>query len=85
MGIPVRDWTKPYYQLANRIAFLYFLNVIAEVPAWLILVNFVNDRTHKPTSLEQWLEHYRVMLLTLGITEDRPLFSRIALVFPEAK
>ena len=37
------NWTKGYYQYANRLAYLYFLRNLNEIPAWLISVYFVKD------------------------------------------
>ncbi len=38
-----RDWTKKYYQLANRLAVLYFLRTHC-IPARLLLVYFLGDK-----------------------------------------
>ena len=39
---PRAPWAKCFYQLTNRIARLYFLRK-NDLPAWLILVNFLHD------------------------------------------
>lgn len=59
MGVPRQDWSEGYYQLANRLAFLYFLNEQVGVSTWLVLVNFLDDRTHRPTDLSSWLAAYQ--------------------------
>jgi hypothetical protein len=80
MGIGPRDWTKPYYQLANRLAFLYLFNVVLEVPTWLILGNFVNDQSYKPTPLSAWRAHQRQMFRELGIIPECRMLDRIVSV-----
>jgi len=82
MGISQTDWTVGHYQLANRLAFLYFLCVEVEVPAWLVLVNFVNDTTHRPTDLPTWLEAYGRLFASLGVTPETKLMNRIVTLFP---
>jgi hypothetical protein len=55
LGIaPNLPWQQGFYQYANRLAHLYFLREIAKVDAVLVLVYFLNDRTHLPTSVEAW-------------------------------
>lgn len=39
-----RSWTDSFYQIANRLASLYFLNQIAKEPARLVFVYFTGDR-----------------------------------------
>jgi hypothetical protein len=49
-----RDWIGDRYQAANRLAHLYFLREVAQVPAWLVNVCFLDD-PHRPTSEAAWL------------------------------
>src|SRR4051794_10019076 len=67
IGASPSDWLTGSYQLANRVAFLHFLNEVIQVPAWLALVNFVNDRSHKPTDLRDWRLHQQALFRSLGI------------------
>lgn len=85
MNVDRRDWKTPFYQLANRLAFLYFLNVHAKVPVWLALINFVNDQTHIPTSLEAWRTHFAEVFRWAGVRDRSPLFERVVLVYPDAR
>ena len=48
------DWTRKYYQYANRLAQLYFFRKCCGKDAFLVFLYFVNDETNKPTSLEKW-------------------------------
>lgn len=44
LGVPEEaDWTGRYYQLANRLAFLYYLRVRRGIPAWLAFAYFLGD------------------------------------------
>lgn len=80
MGIEPRDWTKPYYQLANRLAFLYFFNVILNVPTWLVLGNFVDDVSHKPTPITAWRGYQPQMFRELGIHPECRMLDRLITV-----
>ena len=55
------SWTEKYYQLGNRITFLYEMNQIT-LPkiekTILILLNITDDKTYISTSKEEWQEHY---------------------------
>ena len=82
MGARPVDWTKRSYQLANRLAHLYFLSELCGVSAFLVLVNFVNDRSHKPTSIQEWQRH--PLTGNLGIHAECRLLDRIVTVYPEA-
>lgn len=85
MNAQVQDsfWTGNNYQLANRIAFLYFLNEICSIPAWLALVNFIDDE-YKPTELNSWVNHYRVIFRELGLKTDSRLIEKLVMVYPKA-
>lgn len=84
IGVPERDWTKEFYQLSNRIAYLYLMNYILEIPTWLVLVNFVDDH-YKPTSVKDWLTHYNGLFNKMGINKDMKLLDKIIMVFPDGK
>lgn len=56
-------WKKKYYQLGNRLTFMYFLNRSAVLEGkrfHIVLLNIVND-TMIPTSDQQWKEHYKTV------------------------
>ena len=46
-------WFNRHYQFANRLAFMVFLNRELKIPTWLVMVNFVNDFSLKPTDLKE--------------------------------
>jgi hypothetical protein len=44
VGVPRGvDWTAPYYQYANRLAFLYYLRARRNIPTWLCFIYFTGD------------------------------------------
>ena len=49
------DWSSIFYQYTNRLAHLYLLRSLNEVPAYLVFVYFVNDNDmNGPTSIDEW-------------------------------
>lgn len=61
------DWTVPLYQSANRLAHLYFFREIANVPAWLVNIYFLNN-PHSPTDYEEWQRALTEVKTDLGIS-----------------
>ncbi|MGE7604416.1 hypothetical protein ACQKL5_18370 [Peribacillus sp. NPDC097675] len=81
---PIEVWQNRYYQLANRLAYLYILNEKMGIPTWLVLVNFLDDGTHIPTGSLEWVEHYQEVFSEMDIkSELNHLFDRIVTVFPK--
>jgi hypothetical protein len=78
---PSADWLGPLYQSANRLAHLYFLRQIAQIPAWLINIYFVND-PRTPTSRADWERDILATNARLGFTQVAPF---VLSVFPEAR
>jgi hypothetical protein len=82
---PRAPWIDVFYQLANRIAHLYFLRRNGE-KAWLVLANFVGDQEmHGPNSPAEWEAAYQVVWHVLGLQERHPLARYIIHVYPIAK
>jgi hypothetical protein len=81
LGVPVKDWTKDYYQTANRLAFLYFMNVRLDLPTWLAFVNFTDDETHIPTDLNTFVKHYQTLYHDMGLDRAQMLMDRVITVF----
>ena len=83
-GIKKAVWTKKFYQLGNRFAFLYFINEMLNIPAWLVLINFTGG-DYKTTNKEQWLKHYYEIFSEMGIKLDNNKISyNLIQIFPEA-
>jgi hypothetical protein len=75
------DWLGKYYQYANRLAHLYWLNM-EEVPAWLVVLYFIGDREqHGPDSEAEWRCRLNDMRIALGLPEYHILSDRIINIF----
>ncbi len=69
------DWTKCFYQYANRLAHLYLLEELNKVPAALVFVYFVGDTTvpgRKPVSREGWEAANDLALNHLAVRPNAP-------------
>ena len=78
---PRAAWTDVFYQLANRLAHLKFLRN-SEVPAWLILVNFIGDADMKgPRTAAEWDAAYRVVYHVMGIDMSAGLMKNVRHVY----
>ena len=69
------NWTDRYYQLANRLTFLQKMKDmrLSEYPnVKLVLLNFVNDYTRKPTSTEEWKDHFQQVFKVMTGSEAIP-------------
>ncbi|MBT3181199.1 MAG: DUF1738 domain-containing protein [Deltaproteobacteria bacterium] len=83
---PDVDWTGPYYQFCNRLAFLYFMNVVLGQSTYLTFVNFIDDSTGvPPTSIDQWKRHYQHVYKTIGISPDAEILKRVIYIYPTAR
>jgi len=70
---PPSDWTRCFYQLANRLAHLSFLRARG-VPAVLLLVGFVGDtQMTGPSSGEAWDAAETAAFHALGVPNAHPL------------
>ena len=58
-------WSDGYYQLGNRLTFLYELNKKVNIKHYkikkveLVLLNVVNDSTFIKTEKQEWEQHYK--------------------------
>ena len=68
------DWTKCFYQYANRLAHLYFLKEANKIDTALVFVYFVGDKTvcgREPVSKEGWEAAIGLAAHHLGIGPNR--------------
>jgi hypothetical protein len=80
---PRAQWSQLFYQLANRLAHLYFLRKNG-CKAWLVLVNFVGDDAMKgPTTAAEWEAAYQVAWHVLGVSKRHALSKYIIHVYPD--
>ncbi len=79
------DWTRCFYQLANRIAHLWWLRSHG-VSAHLLLVGFLNDTDmNGPGSAETWHAVTDAAFDALGLSGNRPLSKWVHHVTPDVR
>ena len=69
------DWSRRFYQYANRIAHLYFLREVNKVDAVLVFLYFVGDDTRpgvQPVSREGWEATISLANEHLGLRASSP-------------
>jgi hypothetical protein len=82
---PLAPWTNTFYQLANRLAHLYFLRKY-DKKAWLVLVSFVGDvQMNGPSSQAEWEVAYKIAWHILGIPYQNPLQKFIVHIYPDVR
>lgn len=82
---PDACWHTPLYQMANRLAHLYFLAGINKLDAYLVFVHFADaPDVDVPASHDAWLGAIRLARKCLGL-KDSSLTRRVADVIVEAK
>ena len=66
------DWSSTFYQYTNRLAHLYFLRIINKLPAYLVFINFVNDKEMAgPETAEEWKGAIEMLHTYLGIRKNK--------------
>lgn len=66
------DWTAPLYQYANRLAHLYLLRVLNGLPAFLVMLYFVNDYEQSgPSTQEEWQGAITLQKTLLGLRRHK--------------
>jgi hypothetical protein len=80
-----RDWMRRYYQVTNRIAALYFLQVRCHVPARLLFLYFYGDLRgagrNSPQTEELWSQALLAQNQHVGLPENHRLRDRIHTLF----
>ena len=83
-GQPLAHWLKPYYQFANRLAVLYFLEREG-ITAHLVNLYFYGERERRgwqcPQRPSEWEGVIREQRAWLGIPHDEGLMARVHHVF----
>lgn len=69
MGVRAEaTWTAPFYQYANRVAHLFFLEKMCNVVARLVFIDFVGDREMGgPATAQEWQGATAIVEAYLGI------------------
>ena len=64
------DWTRCFYQYANRLAHLYLLRELNGCNAFLVFLYFVDDHTTAPVSRSAWQGAVALAEAHLGLPES---------------
>lgn len=73
-------WNGPLYQMANRIAHLYYLRVLNQIPACLVFLYFYGDADMcGPRTQEEWEGAVSLAHRLLGFTSRPPGMSDVYL------
>ena len=79
------DWSSIFYQYTNRLAHLYLLRALNEVPAYLVFLCFLNDKDMKgPRSIDEWIGALSLLKSYLGVGRHR-LDKDVAEIFIDVK
>jgi hypothetical protein len=66
------DWSRHFYQFANRIAHLHLLRTLNKVPAFLVTIYFVGDaEMGGPMTVEEWRGAIRLVKTFLRVRSSR--------------
>ena len=80
------DWTGTFYQYANRLAHLYFLEEREKISTWLVFVYFIGDAdVEGPQSVAEWKAALEVMYGALGLGRRSRLLQRKIDVFLDVR
>lgn len=78
------DWSRSFYQTANRFAHLYYLHELNQIPTELWFVCFYDNKDTRPTSAEEWRGALRLIHSHLGLGRKYPLKDRIRYLFVDS-
>ncbi len=79
------DWLGDYYQYANRLAHVYFLTIVGQVPTWMVFLYFVGDVKQKgPSTVVEWTASLDKMREAIGLPRGHLLEQAIINVFAPA-
>lgn len=83
LGIqPAVDWSSVFYQYTNRLAHLYLLRELNDVPAFLVFLYFVGDHEMKgPVTPGEWKSAIQVVKGVLGLRKVHKLSNFVFDVF----
>ena len=72
------DWSKQFYQYANRIAHAYLLNELNGIPAKLVFVYFIGDEDMKgPAARHEWETAVETVHGALGLNTPPPFIRDV--------
>lgn len=79
---PLVDWSEILYQYTNRLAHLYLLRELNDIPAYMVFVYFVGDRgMGGPATPGEWKSAIQVVKQLLCLRENHRLSKFVVDVF----
>ena len=87
LGVPLEiPWSGKLYQYANRIAHLYLLRKLNQIPAYMVFVYFIgDDNVDGPGSIEEWKAATMVTKRILGLSDNNKLSKYIKNVYLDVR
>lgn len=66
------DWSQRFYQYTNRLAHLYLLRHLNELPVYLVFTYFINDQEMRgPATVDEWKGAIELLLSYLGLRRHK--------------
>lgn len=66
------DWSTCFYQYTNRLAHLYLLRELNQLPAYLLFIYFINDsEMNGPKTINEWKGAIKLLQSYLGIRRQK--------------
>ena len=66
------DWSIGFYQYTNRLAHLYLLRELNQLPAYLLFIYFINDsEMNGPNTIDEWKGAIKLLHTYLGIRRHK--------------
>jgi len=66
------DWSFGFYQYSNRLAHLYLLRELNQLPAYLLFIYFINDsEMNGPNTIDEWKGAIKLLHTYLGIRRHK--------------
>lgn len=87
LGVPSEiPWSGKLYQYANRIAHLYLIRELNQLPAHMVFVYFIGDEdVNGPKTIEEWKAAITVAKRVLGLNERNKLSKFIKDVYLDVR
>lgn len=75
-------WSKILYQYTNRLAHLYLLRVLNDIPTFMVFLYFVGDKEMDgPSTLNEWKSAIQVIKGVLGLPDHHRLSRYVLDIF----
>lgn len=80
------DWATCFYQYTNRLAHLYLLRELNDLPAYLLLIYFINDKEMDgPSAQFEWQGAIKLLESFLGIPQRHKFSKYVLHMFVDVK